>query len=204
MVGALAGVAALLGLVLGLLAVPVAVAFRCQRTGTLRGQVRVRWLFGLVRLRIGWPTAHAGRAASDTRGSARAREARTGRGKRRGHVRVLRLLRDAALRRRVVRLARDVFAALHLRQLSLRARLGLGDPADTGRLWALLGPVHAAAQGRAGIELQIEPAFQDAVFEFDARGRCLLVPLQFLALAAAFVFSPATIRAWQTARSADG
>ena len=86
----------------------------------------------------------------------------------------------------------------------MRARLGLGDPAETGRLWALLGPLNAAARNLARIDLQIEPEFLDPVFEFDARGACRLVPLRFLALAAAFLLSPATLRAWRTAGTGDG
>lgn len=38
-------------------------------------------------------------------------------------------------------------AAAHLHQFRLRMRLGLGDPADTGLLWAVVGPLNALAQG---------------------------------------------------------
>jgi len=54
-------------------------------------------------------------------------------------------LRDAALRRRVWRLIRDLRQAIRLQRGHLHARLGLGDPADTGRLWALLGPLQTVA-----------------------------------------------------------
>ena len=86
----------------------------------------------------------------------------------------------------------------------MHARLGLGDPADTGRLWALVGPLNAAVQGLARADWRIEPEFVDPVFEVDARGGCRLVPLRFLALGVGFVLSPVTIRAWHGARSVDG
>jgi hypothetical protein len=76
-------------------------------------------------------------------------------------------------------------------------RLGLGDPADTGRLWAVVGPLSAAAQLR-NAELRIEPEFADPVLELRADGRVLLVPLRFLIVAIAFALSPPTIRAWRT------
>ncbi len=79
-------------------------------------------------------------------------------------------------------------------------RLGLGDPADTGRLWAFLGPLNAAAQNLRNAEVRIEPEFVDPTFEFEINGRVRLVPLQFLALATAFALSPPSIRAWRTLR----
>ena len=50
-------VAGLLGLVLLLLAVPLSVDFRVDGIQPFRGQVVVRWLFGLVRTRLPFPAA---------------------------------------------------------------------------------------------------------------------------------------------------
>ncbi|MBA4176257.1 MAG: hypothetical protein C0505_06820 [Leptothrix sp. (in: Bacteria)] len=199
MMAALAVLGAVLGLLLLLLAVPVGVEFRLRRVGAFDARVTIRWLFGLVRLRAGWPMPAAG-----ARRPAPARRAKPGHGPRGSPGRALRLFGDAAFRRRVVRLVRDLVAAARLRDLSLHARLGLGDPADTGRLWALIGPLNAAAQGLARCELRVEPDFGDPVFEFDARGAALLVPLRLLALGVAFVLSPATLRAWRAVGAADG
>ena len=77
-------------------------------------------------------------------------------------------------------------------------RIGLGDPADTGLLWAFLGPLSALPLRNA--ELRLEPEFVDPVLELEADGRLLLVPLRFLILAVAFALSPPTIRAWSTLR----
>ena len=82
-------------------------------------------------------------------------------------------------------------------------RLGLGDPADTGRLWAIVGPLSVAAQGIRSARVRVEPAFMEAVLEFDARGRMRLVPVQFLALAIGFALSPPSVRAWRTLRVGD-
>lgn len=193
--GVLAAVAALLGLLL-LLAVPVTVAFNVRRIDALRGRVTVGWLFGLVRRQIDWP-ASATPATSGKRRRAQSDDATNARPTRgdRGHA--LRMLRDAAFRRRVARLVRDSVAATDIRRMSVRARLGLGDPADTGRLWALLGPLSAAMQNVPRIEMQIDPEFMDPVFEFDLDCECMLVPLRFLALATGFALSPITIRAWR-------
>lgn len=176
-------VAVLSGLILLLLAVPVDVAFRCQRVDAFKGQFTVRWLFGMLRFQVPMRAAPQAPVKVKRRGA-------------RAHA--VSLLRQAAFRRRLVRLARDLLRAAHVRDLGLRLRLGLGDPADTGRLWAVMGPLSGAAQGLRDARIRIEPEFLDAVFEFEAEGRFLLVPLQYLLLIIGFALSPSSIRAWRS------
>jgi hypothetical protein len=194
-VGVTLVVAGLLGLLLLLLAVPVDVEFRLQGIEPLTGHVGVRWLFGLVRHRI--PAPRAGEATPTPGGEPKAARAPARPGARSRKRNVLAALRQGAFRRRVHRLARDLVRAVHLHRLRLHLRLGLGDPGDTGRLWAVVGPLNAVARLR-NAELRIEPEFADAVLEFQADGRLRLVPLRFLILAIAFALSPSTMRAWRT------
>lgn len=191
---ALVVVAGLLGLLLLLLAVPVDLEFRLEGIEPFAGEVGVRWLFGLVRFRI--PVPRPGPRPEAKAKAARVRPRRKARGR---HRDVLAALGQAAFRRRVYRLVRGLVRAVHLHRLRLLMRLGLGDPADTGRLWAVVGPLNAVAQLR-NAELLIEPEFVDPVLEFRADGRLLLVPLRFLILAIAFALSPPTIRAWRTVK----
>jgi hypothetical protein len=197
----LAFVAGALALIALLLAVPVDVAFRVKGIEAFEGQVRIRWLFGLVRLRLRMPDrgrAKRSKAAAQQAGGTR-RKDKTGRGR----DRALAAMRQHEFRRHAMRFAADLLRAAHLSELALRVRLGLGDPADTGRLWALLGPLNALAQGLRHADVRIEPEFIDPVLEFDARGRSLLVPLQILTLVIVFALSPASLRAWRLPRSGD-
>jgi hypothetical protein len=111
------------------------------------------------------------------------------------------VLRQAEFRQRAYRFFIDLIHASHPRRLRLLMRLGLGDPADTGRLWALVGPLSAAAQNLPGAHVRIEPEFMDSVLEVRADGQLRLVPLQLICLAIAFVLSPPAIRAWRIVRS---
>jgi hypothetical protein len=192
-----------LGVLLGLaslLAIPVHVAFRLEAVQAFTGRLSVRWLFGVVRFEIRIPGAGE-RPHAPSAGPRSAAE----RPRRQGRARsVLGALRQPALRLRVQRLAADLVRASHLSRLRLRMRLGLGDPADTGRLWAFVGPLGAIALGLRGAEVRIEPEFVEPVLEFQAQGRMLLVPLQVLTMALGFVLSPASIRAWRTLRSDHG
>lgn len=202
----LAGIAALFGLLVLLLAVPVGVEFRLRGIDALGGHATVRWLFGLVRLRFDVPS---GSARLSGRGTVReegrevgrdeAREEQPRPARRARGDRAWQLLRDAAFRRRVMRLAHDLLAAAHLSALRLRLRLGLGDPADTGRIWALLGPLGATLRAIGAFDVHLEPEFMEAVLDFEAQGRGRLVPLHVVALGVAFALSPAAMRAWWSA-----
>lgn len=189
--------AGVLALVL-LLTVPLQVAFRVEGIEAFSARITLRWLFGLVSFRICLP-----RGARCPARETRAAKARTAakRGKRGGGFDLPAALRQAAFRKRLFRLVRDLLAAAHLHRLQLRMRLGLGDPADTGRLWALLVPLQLMVQQMRHADVQVEPDFIDAAFVFQAQGRLLLIPLQLLALLIGFALSPASIRAW---RGAEG
>ncbi|MDH5538462.1 MAG: DUF2953 domain-containing protein [Rhizobacter sp.] len=182
-----------------LLAVPLHVTLRFEGIEAFGGELELRWLFGLVRFRVQIPGEGKKATAAGAIVSKAREQPRPGG----GGAHVLAALRQAAFRSRLYRLVNDLVAAVHPRELRLRVRLGLGDPADTGRLWALLGPLNAAAQDLSDAQVRIEPEFIDAVLEFQAHGRLLLVPLQILALAAGFALSPASIRAWRALRSGD-
>lgn len=194
----LAVIAVLSGLLVLLLAVPIDVAFRWRGVEAAEGQIAIGWLFGLVKFRVLLPDT----AKPPARTASQAVKPRARRDARTSHGQVLVALRQAAFRHRAYRLLRDLLHAVRLRELRLGLRLGLGDPADTGLLWALVGPLNAAAQNLRNARVRIEPDFIAPAFEVEAHGRCMLVPLQILLLVIVFALSPASIRAWRTLRRA--
>jgi hypothetical protein len=100
---------------------------------------------------------------------------------------------------RLLRLARDLFRRIRIQELSLRIRLGLDDPADTGRLWAVVGPLAALPGLR---RVAIEPEFAAEIFELDGRGRIRIVPLRLLSVLLRFALSPVTLHALYATRAA--
>lgn len=197
-----AAVAALLGLPVLLLAVPVGVAFRVQGPKEFVGQLTVSWLFGLVRfgIPVPWSAGRRSPAASERTRSGRSRPKRRARG---AGGRFMAVMSDRAFRSRALRLVSDLARAARFEQLALRLRLGLGDPADTGRLWALLGPLGAAVGNLRDAQVRLEPDFAEPALEFQAQGRCRLLPLQVVALIVAFALSPSALRAWRTLGARD-
>jgi hypothetical protein len=196
-VGVVFLLAGLVGLGILLLAVPVSVDFRVQGIEPFSGHVGVRWMFGLVRLRLPFPGAGSSpRRREEVPKAPRDGDGSAPRGRGRN---VLAALRQGAFRRRVQRLVGDLVRAVHVHRVRLLMRLGLGDPADTGRLWALVGPVNAVARWR-DVDIRIEPDFLEPVLEFEADGRVDVVPLRFVVLVVGFALSPPTLRAWRTVR----
>ena len=118
-----------------------------------------------------------------------------------GRAQLVAVLRQPAFRRRVLRLVTALVRVAHVSRLRLRVRLGLGDPADTGRLWAVVGPLSAVSHGLPGADVSIVPEFVEPALELRARGRLRVIPLQVLALAFSFALSPASFRAFRTLRS---
>ena len=175
-----------------LLAVPVTLSYQLSRRQALEATVKLRWMFGLVRLEL--PLTPR-RPAASKRGSGTRRKRQdeaTGRGKN-----AIAVIRHHAFRKRLVRFLRDVWGAVHMQGLRLRVRIGLGDPADTGQLWAVMGPLSGILATIQSASIEIEPEFVDPVFELDSSGTIHLVPLRMIYLGLGLAASPSF---WQGIR----
>lgn len=162
------------------LALPVELRFRVRGIEPLQGQVAVRALFGLWQTQLHAPSARRqGRAAAPTRAGVEA-AARPARRRTGGLVHLQAFWGDVALRHRILSRLRATLGTLRWSELHLHLRLGLDDPADTGRLWGMLAPLGAGLASLRAADIAIEPDFGGPVLDFDARGRLVLVPLRVL------------------------
>jgi hypothetical protein len=183
---------AFLASLLALLTVPVDLAFSVQRhDGRQEGSGTLGWLFGLVRLRLGKPKVRAQAKPECPKIKRRHR-------KRGGARHIMAMLRIEGFGWRLLRLAQDLLRRIHIRDLSLEVRLGLDDPADTGRLWAVVGPLSAILTLPPVTRVAIEPEFTSEVLEVDGKGRIRIIPIQLLFVILVFVLSPSTLRALYT------
>ena len=180
---------ALLASLLILLAIPVELAFSVQRReGRQEGRGTISWLFGLVRLQLG---KSKGRAESKLlRPKAKRRQP-----KRSGARRIWAVVRIEGFGWRVLRLARDLIRRFHIFEISLNVRLGLDDPADTGRLWAVVGPLAAMLTLPPVACVAIEPEFSTETLEIDGKGHIRIIPIQLLFVILVFLLSLTTLRA---------
>jgi hypothetical protein len=166
-------------------AVPVTLAFKVSWREALQQDIRLRWAFGLVRVRFAssqtTPTAH---------GPELERRSRQRKRPSRNKPNFLAAVRQKAFRRRIGRFVGDLWRVVKKDDLSLRVRIGFGDPADTGQLWALFGPIAGMLASVREASISIEPEFFEPVLHVDGCGTLRIVPLQVFYLTLALLLSP--------------
>jgi len=159
--------------------------------GRPKFRLRLSWLFGLVSKEV-------------TKGKKKPEEKKkVAEGKRklrrRGSRVILRILRTKGLLRQLKRLLKDVISRLNIRNLVVNLKIGLDNPADTGLLFALIGPVISFLNLSLPHEIRVQPSFGDeAVFEGYSCGRLRLLPIQLVMPFLKFAFSLSTIRVVKT------
>ncbi len=185
--------AALLLVTIAVLAIPVTVQFHVSRHQVLEQDVRLYWAFGLVSVPIPLAKSNS-KPAPRKKTEPRIDRSIASKRKKRD---VVGALRQRRFRRRILRFVGDLWHAIQKRDLRLGLRIGLGDPAETGRLWAVVGPIAGMLAAVREMSISIEPEFYDATFELDTSGSLRLIPVQVIYLTLALVLSPAF---WQGMR----
>lgn len=92
-----------------------------------------------------------------------------------------------------LRLLSDLIRLVRIRKISVDARFGCGDPADTGQIFGLLSPLLYGASGLQRTELRVEPVFEQATLSGRAALELSFVPITLLVPALRFgvaVFGP--------------
>ena len=165
---------------------PVTLTYQLSWKQTLSADLRLDWAFGLVRADVSpdlanWETGkpEAARKKAGRRGKSTGKKSN-----------FLAAIGQPSFRRRIVRFLSDAWRAINKQNVRLLVRMGLGDPADTGQLWAVLGPLSGLFARLRDIRIDIEPDFLDATLEVDSSGTVRLIPLQFVVLSLGLLFSP--------------
>jgi hypothetical protein len=186
----LIGAVIFLSLVVILLAMPVTLTYQLSWKQALSANLRLNWAFGLVRADVSPdPAKHE----TDKPEAARKNAGWWSRSKGK-KSNFAAAIRQPAFRRRMLRFVSDLWRAIRKKNVRLLVRLGLGDPADTGRLWAVLGPLSGMFSRSRDIRIAIEPDFFDATLDVDSSGTLRMIPLQLAIIALGLFLSPAVWR----------
>lgn len=181
----LTGLLGLLLVVFALLAVPLTLTCEYSSRPGKRNFLAIAWARGFPRYRVALdrrthaPAEPASKGPMETAPTPKHNELAHG----------FAAIRQRAFRRRLAKFAADVWRAVDKEEVQLDLCIGLGDPADTGQLWAVVGPVAGWLQAVDSARVTVVPDFVDATFEFDARGRLRLVPLRIIYLFVALIVS---------------
>jgi hypothetical protein len=182
----LTGVLVFVLFLIALLAIPVTLTYQLSWPQDSQQDTLLEWAFGLVKVRI--PVSEPKALSSAGNESKRkTHRSRASSGKR---TNVLAAIRLKPFRQRIVRFIGDMWQAIHKKNVSLRVRVGLGDPADTGQLWAIVGPIAGLLATTQGAAIAIEPEFSDSTFELNTAGSIRVIPLQLILVTIALLLSP--------------
>lgn len=182
----LTGVMAFLLVLIALQAIPVTLMYQVNLRQVPQGEIKLRWVFGLIRIRI--PLFQSKPPSTDGNEPVRKiSQKKTSSGK---PFNPLAAFRQKLFRRRIIRFIREFWHAIYKRDIYLRIRIGLGDPADTGQLWAIIGPVSGMLSSIQEASIEIEPEFFDTTFELDSSGSIRVIPLQMIYLTLGLLLSP--------------
>lgn len=185
------------------LAVPLYLSFSFSNEQQVRSFIHVKWMFGLVKFETDFPVGtesatHKNIPQIKKEQPVNKKLAKTNTNT---NVReIVMLFKQSEFRRHIVRFIKKLLRASHARGIYLRLRIGLGDPADTGILWAAMGPLSGILNNLRSATIVLEPEFTDPVLDIEGQGRFNLIPLQFIALVIMFLLSPTTMRAWNAVR----
>jgi hypothetical protein len=166
-----------------LLSIPVDLAFFFERGEVTRSRLRIGWLFGLIGKDLGGVKSGQEKKPEEMK-------AKKGRGSIRWPM--------AAFRARgffgnILRFANRLVRSVEVRDVDVELHIGTGDPAETGLLFAVIGPSLAVASGSSH-KIRIEPNFVEETFEGHARGTVRVYPIRLIPPLIAFALSPATFR----------
>jgi hypothetical protein len=172
------GVAAVVAaLLLGCLLIPLRFEVEIPEQG--RARTELSWAFGLVSRDL---LAQVQRPEKARRPAQKRRA--------RGpwiRQRLLAAVRSAGFFHVLARFAARLFRATHPRDVSFTAVVGLEDPSDTGRLWAVGGPLALALSTASGGKIALTPDFAGEHLQVQGQGRFTVVPAQVMAIAAWFL-----------------
>ena len=180
---ALASLAVILILVLS---VPFDIAFQVSVPGRPRFRMKLLWLFGLVSKEI------TQKKKPEEKKKVVEEEPKHKKGKRRIGV-IIGVLRTKGLLRQLRVLIGDIFRRLKIKDLAADFRIGLGSPADTGLLFALIGPTTFWLSSSFPLQIRVQPSFYgEAVFEGYLQGVLRLWPITLFGSLLRFVKNVAT------------
>ena len=179
----------ILGTVLGvflflllLLAVPVDLVFSVEKGTEFKKSFRVGWMFGLV--------------SKEIKGKEKAEKKPKKKKKRRGGIRyLLAALKTKGFVQKAATFLKRTLRQIRMHELTVDFDVGFAEPADTGMLFAAVGPASIAARSYPPLDLRIRPDFARERLEGYAKGDIRVYPIALVAVFMIFALSLTTLKA---------
>lgn len=176
-----------------LLCVPLDLKFVWDSLQKPPGRFRLKWFFGALGRDIqkGAPKPERKEKAKKERAGGATKNLN-------GIRDFIEIVRIKGLFRQLARLIKDLFKQIKLKNFTGSIRVGLGDPADTGFLFAIVNSALPFLDNLAN-KASVQPVFEgDSIFEAHLKGMVRLQPIKFTLPFARFIFSPVGIKLVRT------
>ncbi len=186
---AVATLTVLTGLIVFILCVPLDIAFRVDTHGKPKLRMTLTWFFGLVsKEMIKEKKSEPKEKMAEVKRLAEKKRKRVGV--------ILKMLRTKGLARRFLRLLKDVLSCSEITDFIVDLKVGLGDPAETGLLFGLVGPVTLFVRRSSRRQIIVQPVFDgEPVFECYSYVGVRLWPIRLVFPSARFVLSLGALKA---------
>lgn len=178
----------ILFLIFLLLIIPVEFVFNYKNFETPVKKVILSWFFGIISFEV-YPkkTPSKGKKELKTRSEKK---------KGTGFSKIRKILGNSKFTAKTYNTVRRLLSSAKPKLNRLYLKIGLGDPADTGILWGLLGPLSGILHGYPDKDLVIEPDFLDPAFDVDTHGKITIIPLEIIFIAFSYIFSPVVLKTY--------
>ena len=172
-----------------LLIIPVEAEFKFNNLSGDEKTVRLRALFGLVS-----KTVYPSVKSEKQKGKESAVKKKNKSGP--GFSKVVSVLENRKFLKKTLRTLKKLILSIKPELKLFHFRLGLSDPADTGIIWGLIGPLSGIFFGFTEKDVIIEPDFLDPSLGLNTSGSLSFIPLELLFIAFGYLFSPTVIKTY--------
>lgn len=178
----------ILFLIFLLLIIPVELIFNYKNFETPEKKVILSWLFGIISVEI-YPKKTPPKGKEDLKPQSENKKGP-------GLSKIRKILSNRKFTGKTFNTVRRILSSAKPKLNRFYIRIGLGDPADTGILWGLIGPLSGILYGCPDKDLIIVPDFLDPAFDVDANGKITIIPLEIIFIALSYIFSPVVLKTY--------
>lgn len=178
----LIGISIFLLLLVMLLSISISLKFEFDLDHISENKIVLSWFFGLVELRIPMQQEEAPKPKKESNKSKQKKAINTGKT-------IFKVLIQKNFRQQFFNYMSDLWHSISKEDIRFYIKLGLGDPAETGKLWAIIGPTSGALSNVNQFSLVIEPDFINAGFQLNGSGAIRFTPLRIIFISLKLFFS---------------
>jgi len=178
----------ILFILLLLLLIPVDLSFKYKNFEGPVKKVRLSWFFGLISFKV-YPKKASTKVKKEVIPPPEGKKGP-------GISKITKILGNRKFTSKTYNTIRSLLKSLKPNIDSFNLKLGLSDPADTGLLWGLMGPVSGMFYGFTDKDIYIEPDFLDPAFNLETEGKISIIPLETLIISVSYILSPTVIKTY--------